>query len=109
MTLSRERLGLALLGVLIALVLIDVPWLGVDAWAFVAPKAVTGGVLGPLVRAAGGHWDLGIVRAPALLAGLLVFLRASKKLQLSRLPDLLAVAIGGLYGIALAFLLPKAD
>ena len=72
MTLSRERLGLALLGVLIALVLIDVPWLGVDAWAFVAPKAVTGGVLGPLVRAAGGHWDLGIVRAPALLAGLLV-------------------------------------
>ena len=72
MTLSRERLGLALLGVLIALVLIDVPGLGVVAWAFVAPKAVTGGVLGPLVRAAGGHWDLGIVRAPALLAGLLV-------------------------------------
>ena len=72
MTLSRERLGLALLGVLIALVLIDVPWLGVDAWAFIAPKAATGGVLGPLVRAAGGHWDLGIVRAPALLAGVLV-------------------------------------
>ena len=72
MTLSRDRLGLALLGVLIALVLIDVPWLGVDAWAFIAPKAATGGVLGPLVRAAGGHWDLGIVRAPALLAGVLV-------------------------------------
>ena len=45
MTVSRERLGLALLGVLIALVLIDVPWLGVDAWSFVAPKATTGGVL----------------------------------------------------------------
>ena len=26
-------------------VLIDVPWLGVDAWSFVAPKATTGGVL----------------------------------------------------------------
>ncbi|MGI9188364.1 MAG: hypothetical protein ACR2J9_12750 [Gaiellales bacterium] len=72
MSLSRERLGLALLGVLIGLVLIDVPWLGVDAWAFVAPDAATGGVLGPLVRAADGQWDLGIVRAPGLLAGVLV-------------------------------------
>jgi heat shock gene repressor HrcA len=69
---SRERLGLALLGVLIGLVLINVPWLGVDAWAFAAPKAVTSGLLGPLVRAAGGHWELGIVRAPALFAAVLV-------------------------------------
>ena len=72
MSTTRDRLGLALLGVLIGLVLINVPWLGVDAWAFKAPAAVTDGLLGPLVRATDGEWDLGIIRAPALLAGVLV-------------------------------------
>ena len=67
----RDNRGLALLGVLVGLVLIAVPWLGSDAWAFVAPTASANGLLGPLVRAANGDWDLGIVRAPALLAGVL--------------------------------------
>ena len=71
MSTTRDRLGLALLGLLVGLVLIDVPWLGVDAWAFHAPTATAHGLLGPLVRAAGGHWDLGVIRAPALLAGVL--------------------------------------
>ena len=51
----RDTRGLALLGVLIGLVLIAVPWLGSDAWAFVVPDASGSGVLGPLVRAAGGE------------------------------------------------------
>ena len=72
MTLNSRHLGLGLLGVLIGLVLIDVPWLGSDAWAFTAPAATADGLLGPLVRAADGQWDLGLVRAPALLAGVLV-------------------------------------
>ena len=69
---TRDRLGLGLLGLLIGLVLVNVPWLGVDAWAFKAPEAHAHGLLGPLVRAAGGHWDLGVVRAPALLVAVLV-------------------------------------
>lgn len=44
-----------------------------------------------------------------LLAALLVWLGSRKQLRLSRLPDILAVAIGGLYGLALVFLLPKAE
>ena len=69
---TRDRFGLGLLGLLIGLVLVNVPWLGVDAWAFKAPEAHAHGLLGPLVRAAGGHWDLGVVRAPALLVAVLV-------------------------------------
>jgi hypothetical protein len=68
----RDARGLALLGVLVGLALVGVPWLGVDAWAFVAPVAREDGPLGPLVALAGGTWDLGIVRAPALLAAVLV-------------------------------------
>jgi hypothetical protein len=101
---TRDRLGLALLGVLIGLVLINVPWLGVDAWAFVAPQATAGGVLGPLVRAASGHWDLGVVRAPALLSGVLVAVLAlvlPKREPLRRLLLILATA-----GVVLALLVP---
>ena len=47
MSITRDRLGLALLGVLIGLVLIDVPWLGVDAWAFVAPDIEAGRLMAP--------------------------------------------------------------
>ena len=41
----RDNRGLALLGVLVGLVLISVPWLGSDAWAFVAPTASANGLL----------------------------------------------------------------
>ena len=74
---TRDRLGLGLLGLLIGLVLVNVPWLGVDAWAFRAPEAHAHGLLGPLVRAAGGHWDLGVIRAPALLVAVLVAIVAA--------------------------------
>ncbi len=100
----RDVRGISLLGVLIALVLVAVPWLGVDAWAFVVSDATTGGVFGPLVRAANGQWDLGIVRAPALLAGVLVAVLAivlPRREPLRRI--LLIVAT---IGVVLALLAP---
>ena len=45
----------------------------------------------------------------ALLAALLAWLANRKQLSLSRLPEILAVAIGGLYGVILAILMPKPD
>jgi hypothetical protein len=68
----HRRSAFALLGVLGALVAINVPMLGADPWPFKTPKPSTDGVLGPLVRAADGRWDLGLVRSPAVVAGVLV-------------------------------------
>ena len=67
------RLGAwAILGTLGALVAIVVPELGSDPWRFRPPSVQPHGVLGPLVRAAGRHWDLGFVRTPGIVAGLAV-------------------------------------
>ena len=100
----RDNRGLALLGVLVGLVLISVPWLGSDAWAFVAPTASANGLLGPLVRAANGDWDLGIVRAPALLAGVLTAVLA---IVLPRREPLRRVLlIVATVGVVLALLVP---
>jgi hypothetical protein len=75
-----ERLGraavLALLATLGGLVLLNVPELGSDAWPFRPRSVEPEGILGPLVRAAGEHWDHGFVRTPGILAGLLVALAA---------------------------------
>jgi hypothetical protein len=60
------------LGVLGALVALNVPGLGSDPWPFRTPPISGHGLLGPLVRAADGRWDLGVVRTPAVLAGVLV-------------------------------------
>ena len=60
------------LGVLGALVAVNVPALGSDPWPFRTPPISGHGLLGPLVRAADGTWDLGVVRTPAVLAGVLV-------------------------------------
>ena len=100
----RDNRGLALLGVLVGLVLIAVPWLGSDAWAFVAPTATANGLLGPLVRAANGDWDLGIVRAPALLAGVLAAVLAivlPRREPLRRVLLIIATV-----GVVLALLVP---
>ena len=71
-----RRAALAVLGVLAAVAAINVPLLGSDAWPF-RPSAVTShGVLAPLVRAAHRHWDVGVVRTPAVLAIALVALVA---------------------------------
>jgi len=72
----EERAVWALLAVLGALVVLTVPELGSDPWPFDPPQVRAHGVLGPLVRAADGEWDLGTVRTPAILAGLLVAIAA---------------------------------
>jgi hypothetical protein len=70
---SKREAG-AVLGVLGVLVAITVPELGSDAWPFRAIPTDAEGLLGPLVRAADDEWDVGILRAAAILAGLVVAL-----------------------------------
>jgi Glycosyltransferase family 87 len=64
---------LGTLGVLVAVV---VPELGSDPWPFHPFSVHPHGLLGPLVRAAGRKWDLGFVRTPGTVAGLLVAVTA---------------------------------
>ena len=64
--------ALGVLGALGVIVAVNVPSLGSDPWPFRPPSVVASGLLGPLVNAADGKWDLGLVRTPALLAGVLV-------------------------------------
>jgi hypothetical protein len=61
---------------LAALVIIDLPSLGTDGWDFRPALVEPRGLFAPLVRLAGGEWDLGTLRAPALIAGLVVALLA---------------------------------
>ena len=67
-----ERAAWALLGVLLALVAVVLPELGSDPWPFRPGRVEPQGVLAPLVRAAGEEWDVGIARAAAFVAALLV-------------------------------------
>jgi glycosyl transferase family 87 len=64
---------LATLGLLLVVV---VPGLGSDPWPFDPPSIDPQGLLGPLVRLADSHWDLGAVRTPGIVAGLLLSLAA---------------------------------
>ena len=80
-----------LLGTLGALVLLNVPELGSDPWTFRARADGDAGILDPLVRIADREWDLGILRAAALLAGLLVAIAAATFRPLSR-PAAVALA-----------------
>ena len=84
---------LALLATLAALVLVLVPELGSQPWPFRPERVDPQGPLGPLVRAAGREWDLGIIRASALLAGLLVAATAAAALRVPRWPAWLATAL----------------
>jgi hypothetical protein len=61
-----------LLGVLGALVALNVPELGSQAWPFHPGAVHPHGILGPLVRAAHRRWDVGVIRSAAMLAGVLV-------------------------------------
>lgn len=71
-----------LLATLAALVVIDLPSLGADGWEFRPGTVDPRGMLAPLVRLAGGEWDLGLLRAPALLAGLVVAVLAVRAWRL---------------------------
>jgi hypothetical protein len=68
---TRREAG-AVLGVLGTLVAVTVPELGSDPWPFRVVASDPSGILAPLVRAADGEWDLGILRAAAILAGIVV-------------------------------------
>jgi hypothetical protein len=70
------RGGWAVLATLGLLVLLAVPDLGSDPWPFHPPVLHPRGLLGPLVRAASRHWDLGVIRTPGIMAGMLVALVA---------------------------------
>lgn len=91
MTVDR-RATLGVLAVLGAVVAIDVPTLGADPQPFVTPVHAHG-VLAPLVRAAGGEWDLGVLRAPGLIAGLLVVAAAVAALRAAAWPRWLLVSL----------------
>ena len=71
-----HRAALAVLGVLAAVAAVNVPLLGAEPWPFRPSTMSPRGVLAPLVRAAHRHWDLGVVRTPAVLALALIALVA---------------------------------
>ena len=87
--------ALVLLGALGALVAFNLPELGSDPWPFRAPPAEPRGILAPLVRAAGGEWDEGLLRAAATLAAVVAALAAAGVLVRGRLPRSVAVAVAG--------------
>lgn len=112
----REALGFAgrlpeagawaLLGVLLALTAISLPELGSDPWPFRPGAVDSGGILGPLVRAADEEWDVGIARSACFLAALALALIGAWALRRRRdwpawAGTLLAV------GVALALLAPS--
>ena len=95
---TRREAG-GVLGVLGVLVAITVPELGSDPWRFRLIPTDADGILGPLVRAADGEWDLGLMRAAAILAGLVVALATAFVLSVRGVRPLLlgtvcAVVVG---------------
>ncbi|HYJ00294.1 MAG TPA: hypothetical protein VEX36_11555 [Thermoleophilaceae bacterium] len=95
-----------LIGVLLALVAFNLPELGSDPWPFRPGAVEPTGILGPLVRAAGEEWDLGIARAACFLAGLALALIAAWMLR--RRGDWSAWTGTALaVGVALALLVPS--
>jgi hypothetical protein len=72
---SRRDVWL-LLGALGVLVLVTATSLGSDPWAFRPGAVHATGPFAPLLRGVDGSWDTEAVRAPALLAGLLLALAA---------------------------------
>jgi hypothetical protein len=70
---TRREAG-AVLGVLGILIAVTVPELGSDPWPFRETSVNPQGILGPLVRAADEEWDVGMLRAAALLGGVVVAL-----------------------------------
>jgi hypothetical protein len=73
-----------LLATLAALVLLGAPQLGADPWPFVTGPAHAHGILGPLVRAAKGEWDVDVPRTAAVFAGLPVLVGAVVALRRPR-------------------------
>jgi hypothetical protein len=99
-----ERDARIVLGSLLALVALATPSLGEAPTRWRIASVHAHGLLGPLVRAAHGTWDLGIVRAPALAAGLVVALLLVFAPQLGRARGWFVVV--ATIGVAIALLVP---
>jgi hypothetical protein len=93
-----------LLGTLGALVVVNVPVLGSNAWSFRPGPIHASGVLAPFVRAAHERFDLGILRSAAVLAGILVVALAAH--LLAERPLRLPLAAASVAVAALLLLLP---
>jgi hypothetical protein len=89
---TRREAG-TVLGVLGVLVAITVPEIGSDPWPFRLIPTDADGILGPLVRAADGEWDLGLIRAAAILAGLVVALATAYVLSVRGVRPLVLGAV----------------
>lgn len=83
----------ALLATLGGLVVLNVPFLGLDDRDFRPGRVDPQGILGPLVRLADERWELGPIRAPAMVAGLLVALAAGWLLVRGRVGPRVATAL----------------
>ncbi len=93
---ERSRLELSvwpLLAALAVLVIVAVPELGSDPWEFQPGPLEPGGPLGWLVRIADSEWDVGLLRASALLAGLLVAVAAAVATRVDRWRPAAAIAL----------------
>ena len=77
---------------LAVLVCLNVPSLGSDPWPFRTGPLAPHGILGPLVRAADRHWDVGAMRSAAAVAGLVVLLLAGLLVSRGRVRRSVAVA-----------------
>ena len=91
----RQREAGAVLGVLGILVAITVPELGSEAWPFRVPSGGTDpqGPFRWLVEAADRDFDIALLRAAALVAGLVVALGAAVILARRAVPRIAVVAI----------------
>ncbi|HZI90731.1 MAG TPA: glycosyltransferase 87 family protein [Thermoleophilaceae bacterium] len=101
-----EPEGWALLGLLLAILAVTLPELGSDPWPFRPGSVEPQGILGPLVRAAGEEWDVGIARAACFLAALAVALIGAWQLRRRRDWPAWAGALLVL-AVSLALLLPS--
>jgi hypothetical protein len=95
----------AVLAVLALLIAIVVPELGSDPWPFHPPSVNPHDVLGRIVRAADRHWDLGFIRSPGILAGVVI---AAVAIAGWRRPTWRADVLGALCVVAIVALLVPA-
>jgi hypothetical protein len=83
-----------ILAALSVLVVLDLPGLGADGWPFRTGLVEPQGLFAPLVRMAGGEWNMGLLRAAALLGGLAVALAAVRAWRAPTWKPRTAVALG---------------